>query len=463
MQAKPIALALRSNPSRYGHAGVARLVNMYSEETGTDSKAAWNIHAVDGLKTFATLPLGPIRAMLALTDNDLYVVSGRGLYRVDATGAATFVGGIATDGPVTMARNRASPPNIAIVSDGIAYHCTANVLTQNLDPDLPPPVSVTALDGYFDYLTLDGRHFASDLDAPDVTAISYASAESNPDGGVRNWSRGRDLCIGGTRSLEFWQNVGGDPYPFQRTTAIDVGVLAADSVATVDQTSAFVAHDNTVRMLQGYQAQEISTHAVTRFIEGEDPAKLRGCSWQRSGHTFYGLRGETSTWVYDLKTGNWHNRASHRSPTWRCGKTVQFGRRIIAGDMTTGKLYELDPETYDEVGDELVCEVVNPPTHGFPYRIRYNQLFVDVVPGVGRVGQPDHIENPAMLIDYSDDGGATFGGERSVVIGREGDRLRRVTESRWGVSRSRSWRFRVSAAVARSFVSCSMTTDTLDA
>ncbi len=453
-----ISLGLKSNTARYGHAGAARLINGYAEQVGDEGKTPWNVHAVDGLTTFATLAdAGAIRCMLALTDAELYPVAGRLLYRVDGGGTATVLGAIASDGMVTMARNREAPnPTIAIVCDGLVYYCRGGVLTQNEDPDLPPPISVTHLDGYFSFLTQDGSHYASELDNGDVTALSYASAESNPDRGVRNWTRGRDLCLGGERSLEFWQNVGETPYPFGRTTAIDVGVLAAESVADIDQTSAFVAHDGTVRMLQGYQAQRISNHAVERFVTDEpDPTALKATSWFRNGHTFYALSGTLGTWVYDTATGYWHERKSYADARWIGSKAIQFGRRIVVGDYRSGTLYTLSSTAYDEAGEPLIMTVQTPPVHGYPHRLRHTALYVDVVPGVGIATGATQISNPVLMVDYSDDGGASWSMQRFAPIGAEGDRLRRVRLNRLGVSRARTYRLSISAAVARSILSVS--------
>lgn len=458
----PISLATRSNPARYGHEGATRLVNAYAENAGEDAKSPLNIHAVDGLSAFASLSsaTGGVRAALALSDAELYAVIGRGLFRIDPAGSATLLGGIPTDGLVTMARNRESPPVIAIASRGLVYYLRAGVLTQNTDAELPPVNSVTGLDGYFVFLCDDGRRFASGLDSTEVSALDFASAESNPDPGVRVATRGRDLVTFGTRSCEFDQNNGGETWPFQRTTAIEVGCKAAASVATIDQTLAWVAHDNTVRILDGYQAKEISTHAVVRFIESHgDPSQLSATSWYRSGHTFYALSGANGTWVYDLKTGDWHERKSYGMDRWRCGLTVPFANRILAGDYASPTLYILDPDAYDEDGTDLVMTVQLPPVHGWPYRMVHQALHVDVVPGVGIVTATEYLANPQLMMDYSDDGGATWSTQRFAALGRAGDRLRRVRFNRLGMSRSRIYRLSISAAVARSIVSAAVEAD----
>lgn len=407
MTITPLPLGLRSNPARHGHAGAARLINCYAELIGDEGKAPWTIHACDGFKSLATLGGGAIRAGLVLDEATAYVVAGRHLYRIDQAGAATLIGGIPSSGPVSMARNRAAVPQIAIVAGGLYFGLQGNVLTQLADPDLPPPVCVAQLNGYFSFLLQDGRHFASELDDWDVTALSFAAAGYNPDQGVASCVRGQDLLIFGTGSMEAWADVGADPYPFQRSTAIDVGLLAARSIADVDQTIAFVAHDGTVRMLNGYQAVRISSHALERAISREpNAADIAACSWQSRGHTFYALSGMTWTWVWDSATQLWHERASYGLPRWRVGTAMQFGRKIILGDYAEAKLYELAP---------------------------------DAAAAGSRIDQ-------VLMMDYSDDGGATWSTQRTASLGTLGDRLRRARFNRLGTSRSRTYRLSMNAA-----------------
>lgn len=465
MPITPISLATRSNPARHGHAGAARLVNAFAEDAGEDAKNPVNVHCVDGLVQFATADtIGGVRAALELDANTLYAVIGRSVWKVDGGGNGTLIGGIPTAGPVTMAINRADPPVICVATDGLVFYIQDDVLAQNTDPDLPPVNSVTSVDGYFVFLCDDGRMFASGVDATTVEALDFAKAESLPDPGVRIARRGRDLVSLGSRSTEFWQNNGGETFPFTRTTSIEVGCLAAGSVATIDQTLAWVAHDGTVRVLDGYSARRVSTYPVERFISSHaDPSDLTACAWTRDGNTFYSLSGSNGTWEFNLTTNRWHERKSYGLDRWRGAVAVQFGNRNIVGDYASPTLYEMSPAYYDEAGTEIVMEIQTPPVHGFPYRIRHNALHVDVVPGVGITGAASHISSPVIIMDYSDDGGATWSTQRTAPLGPAGDRLRIARFHRLGMSRARTYRLSVSASVARSFVGLSVNIDRLAA
>lgn len=465
----PISLALESNPALHGHAGNTRCVNCWSEDVGDSAKHPVNVHAISGLTSFATLTGagGGVRAMLALSDSDLYVVAGRLLFRVDNLGSAVVLGGIVSDGLVTMARNRLAPnAQIAIVCDGLYYIVQGGTLTRMGDPDLPPPVSVAQLNGYFHFLLTDGRHFASELDDEDVTALSFAAAGSNPDPGVRNWVRGQDLLIGGTRSIEAWQDVGGDPFPFSRVTNVtraedqtDIGVLAGGAVAG----GFFVASDKTVRVLNGYSAVKISNPAVDRFISAETPAALSATTWSERGRTFYALSGATGTWTYDTSTKRWHERQSYGLARWRVQHCEAMGNNVIAGDYAAGTLYRVDADAMDEAGSTIVVVNQTPVAHGFPYRMRHNGLAIDVVPGVGIVGAASHIEAPSIMLDYSDDGGRSWSTQRTAALGEAGDSLRKVRFGRLGTSRARIYRISCSASVSRTLCALAIAAEKLSA
>ena len=458
----PINLGTNSTPSEDGHAGACRHINCTVEMMSVEGKVQAVLAAVDGYVNFATLAEGgAIRAMLAVS-SDLYVVAGRLLFRVDATGAATQLGGIPSDGLVTMARNRLRPDaQIAIVCDGLYFILQGGVLTQQADPDLPPPVSVCDFSGYFVHLQQDGRFFASELDDADVTALSFATADRAPDKGVRCWVRGADLMIGGETTIEAWADVGGDPFPFARTTVVQtaedqksIGVLAGGSVAE----NIFVGHDGTVRKLAGYQAGIISTPEIHRLIaEDTNPHGLTATSWQSRGRNFYALSGSGWTRVYDGRA--WHERESYAVGRWRIAHAVQYGDRIILGDYATNKLYEMRHDAADEAGAHLVMAVQAPPVHAWPYKLKHAALYVDVVPGVGTLATTD----PQIMIDYSDDGGQAFGVQRMRDLGADGQRLKRVKVTGLGSSASRTYRFSMSAAVRRCILAAGLDVDKMRA
>lgn len=456
----PIPLAYRSSAGRYGQDGASRIMNMYPEEIGDEGKAKVGLYPIGGLERFATLTGGGIRALLALSDDELIVVAGRVLSSVDAGGGATERGGIVSDGLVTMARNRANPVQAMITCDGATSLYTAGALTTFTDSDLPPANSVCAHSGYFIWTHEDGRMTFAGPDAVDVDALDTVTANASPDALLRGYSRGADLLLAGQRSIEVWLDTGGESV-FSRTTTINIGVLSASSMADIDTTVCFVAHDGTVRVLNGYTPERISTHEIERLIADDaSPTTIRGYGWTERGHRMYGLTGTTWSVVYDMTTGAWHHRKSHGLTRWRCGSAVQLGTKRIFGDIESPYLYELDPDLQTEDGDEIDCHVICPPNHGA--RLPVANVVIDAIRGVGlNTTAPQNLD-PVLLLDYSEDGGATWSAERQIALGRQGQRQTRLVSRRLGrISHTgRHWRIRCTASVVRAILSARMNDET---
>lgn len=434
----PITLAQKSTPSRYGVEGNARLINCYAEPLGAEGKSSFALYPVDGLQAWAVVAdTSVVRALLPLEqDNRLYGVSDRVVFSADASGTVTPIGGIIADGFVTMARNRRSnEPQIAITADGSNFLVQSQAVTAIADGDLKPANSVTEIDNYFIWTIPDGRMFSSALgDGTAIDPLDVAEAESRADGLVRGFTHNRDFIAFGTASTEFWQNTGEETFPLTRVTSNEVGLLSGASVASLEQTVIFVAHDGTVRRLNGYQAQRISEHWVERLIADDpDPKNISAIAWNDRGHSFYALSGTGFTAVFDALTGLWAERKSYGRERWKVAAYATFNGRHVFGSNADGSLYHSSPDLTDEAGDVLICEVQCPITHASPDRLMWSALYVDVVPSTLLTGAPN--DTPALMMDYSEDGGRTFSGQRIVPATAIGERLGRVAPfRRLGVS-----------------------------
>jgi hypothetical protein len=76
---------------------------------------------------------------------------------------------------------------------------------------------------------------------------------------------------------------------------------------------------------------------------------------------------------------------------------------------------------------------------------------IDAITGVGLNSDDEHNDFPQLMVDYSDNGGKTFHGERMASLGRIGDYTCSIRLNRWGQvnEKGRIWRLRASAAVLR--------------
>lgn len=477
----PISLGQGSNVSRNGLEGVAEFVNAYVEELGEGGKVQFPIYAINGLESFATLTSGAgTRAMLPL-DSRLLAVAGRLLFSVSAGGVVATVGGIPSDGFVTMARNRRTPnPQVAIVCDGLWFIYEGGTLTQGTDTDLPPPICVVEMDGFFVFLIADGRWFISGIDdGGTIDGLDFSRASTSADPLVMGAARGRDLVLLGLNSTEFHQNTGGEDFPFTLTTSIDMGCFAAGSVANITiirggqaaDTLMWAATDSQggylgIVLLNGYTPAVVSTSEVDRLMRDEtDPASIRAMAWTEDGHPFYAISGTSFTRVYDARTGDWHARKSYNSSRWRASCHAQFGAAHIFGDYTTTALYRSQPTVYSEASEPIIWTVSAPPIHMFPHRFRVNAIHIDALTGVGLVSSTEAQANPVLMLDYSRDGGASYGAQRQCALGRAGQRHTRIKERSFGIfdKNGMTLRMSCSANVIKGVLGAAIEADKLSA
>lgn len=463
----PITMGTKSNLGRFGGPdGGARLVNCYAEAIGQEGEITWPIYPIDGQIDYATFDHGTVRGQLVFDDLDvMLVVCGSILYQLvknaDGTVTQTTLGGILEDGLVTMARNRNAAPMAAIVTggtDGVGggyYIYQSGALTQPLDPDLPAPSCVTWIDGYFVFGIPDGRWFISNIDDKTVDAIDFASAESHPGGLKRAAVRGRDLVLFGLRGTEFWRDTGATPFPFERTTATDQGLLAAGSVATLEETLFYVATDGTVRRLDGYTGTRISEPSQEQAIANEpDPSAVTAIGVRRRGHSFYILSGTNFTFAYDATTQRWHERKSYGLDYWRCATYAEWDGDDIFGSATEAKLYKSHQDYHDESGDPLITTIQPPAIHSGS-RFILDALLLKFVPGQG-LNTPSNPETltPEVMVSVSKDGGITFGAQQTASLGTQGERIKRAIFRRFGRFKDQGATLSIScsAAVARGFL-----------
>jgi len=360
MPLRPISLGVRSNPERTNDDGAAVLINCYADDAGEEGKARYPIYACDGFEAFSTLTgsgSGVVRGMLNLDDTTLVVATGARLNRVTTAGVATDIAALAGSGPVYMARNRKATPQVAIVpsSGGEYYILENNVLSSPaLDGDIPKSLfnSVCAIDGFFVITMSNGEWYISAIDGSSIDELDFDTATTNPDGLTRGVVRGRDLCLMGPRSTEFYQNTGNADFPFERTGANTLGIYAGPTAvplsATLDgaiaDTVIWCASNSDgayigVLMLGGYDGRKISAPWVDREVRDCTASSLRAFAYTRGGITFYVLTADTFSAEYNTRTGWWHRRESSGLGVWRVTDAATFDGQTIFGDYSLARLY----------------------------------------------------------------------------------------------------------------------------
>jgi hypothetical protein len=444
MRTQPIQFAAQSYLARSGNASAERLVNLYLERNPEGAKGPVTLYGDPGLKLWATVGDGPCRGLRRM-GADLYVVSGNELYAVDSSKVATLVGAVLGSGNVRMTENGA---HVAICSTQFAYAANRDEL---VTMDQQYLNGATFQDGYGIFTQIGAQNlFITALD--DMTSIDpldFTTADAKPDLVVTVASNRREVWVFKAETTEVFINTGASGFPFARAGGgfMERGCLAPGSVVIDGERVYWLGNDKHIYASQGYNPQVISTPAIDMLVAAAGGASTaEAMIYQISGHKFYSLNFSNLTVIYDTTTGLWHERASFGLSRWRANGFAEFDGRLLVGDYANGKIYELDLNTYDEDGDTILRTAVTPPIHaGGEGRVSMPFAFVDFETGVGLVtGQGS---TPQCMLDFSDDYGTTWRGQRLATLGALGVRHARATFSNLGAFHNRHLRVTISDPV----------------
>ena len=440
--------------------GSGRLVNCYAEPLESGARATFARRRAPGLTRLVTTAFAGCRGF-HFYNGDLYVAQANRLLRVNQSGSAytvTNLGALAGTGRVTFARNNKAPvADIVCVTENGAFIVNRTTApTSFTDPDLPQPVTVTFLDGYFVFAIRDGRFFTSGINDTTINALDFGKAESHSGGLLNAVAFGEQLMLMGPSSIEFWQNAGNATgTPFSRASVQSRGLASTFAIAGTEygfSSLIFIGDDNSVYRLDGgYTPVKISNRDLDRLIVAvADKTLLDVTVSVTEGHAWATVTGPHFSWTYELGTGFWHERASYLDDHWRGLCSIQaFGGWVI-GDRKTGDIWMLDANAMTEGANALVMQVISLPALGFPNRVAINRADFDFIVGQGLVTGLDPIEvDPVCLISWSDDGGGTFGTPLKRNLGRLANYRTRITINRAGMAGpyGRVWKIEVADPV----------------
>lgn len=455
-----------------------RMVNLFPEIVPEGGKEPAFLNRAPGLRLLAAVGSGPIRGLWQFNGYG-YVVSGTELYKINSSWVATLLGSVSGTGPVSMSDNGAQL-FVACNGPSYIYNSNTNVLASIADPDFPGAVTVSYLDGYFVFNEPNSQRVwvTSLLDGLSVDPLDFASAEGSPDGLVSLIVDHREAWLFGTNSVEVWYDAGAADFPLQRIQGAfnEIGCAAAYSVAKLDNGLFWLGSDargrGIVYRANGYTGQRISTHAVEWQIQQYgDLSDAIGYTYQQDGHAFYVLvfPSANTTWVYDVSTQTWHERAAWTGSTFtrhRGNCQMSFGDEIVIGDFQNGNIYAFDLDVYADNGGVqrwLRSWRALPTGQNNLKRTAHHTLQLDCESGVGLDGidpfdpEPEVDEsldlnfvlqeyevlvptvftqgvNPKVMLRWSDDGGHTWSNEHWAEIGRIGEYGHRVFWRRLGMT-----------------------------
>lgn len=465
--------------ARSVNAADSRMVNLFPEMVPEAGKEPAFLSRAPGLRLLATVGDGPIRGLWQYGGYG-YAVSGTNFYRVSSSWAVTLLGTVSGSGPVSMSDN-GNQLFIACNGPSYIYNSSTSVFQQITDPDFPGAVTVGYLDGYFVFNEPNSQKVwvTSLLEGTQVNPLDFASAEGSPDGLVSLIIDHREAWLFGTNSVEVWYDAGNADFPLARIQGAfnEIGCAAAYSVAKLDNGIFWLGSDargnGIVYRANGYTGTRVSTHAVEWQIQQySDISDAIAYTYQQDGHAFYVLvfPSANTTWVYDVATQAWHERAGFSSGEFtrhRSNCQMNFGGEIVVGDYANGNIYAFDLTTYSDNGDIqkwLRSWRALPTGQNNLNRMAHHSLQLDCESGVGLDGNDVSTllnslntesglallaesgttilvsvstvqgTDPQVMLRWSDDAGHTWSNEHWRSMGKIGEFGRRVLWRRLGMT-----------------------------
>lgn len=429
-----------------------RLCNVYIEELPADARSKTALLSNAGAVYYQTIGAGPVTAFDTTLIGGWYAVSGGEAFRNTEAGTVD-IGAVGTpvdplsDPTRLMTTIACSPFEVVICVPPNAFTCRHDEATLHPLTDagngFPGANSVTFIDGYFVF-TQTGRG-TTFFWSPLLSATGPYDAQSNANVEgmdnilLRAVTHNTELWLLGRAGIEVWHDIGDKDLPFRRLSGgvIPIGVAPRSVITNLDGSLFWIGADGIIYRTVNYQASRISTHAIEAIIQaGSLPDAAIGISYTIRGHVIYTVTFQdiNRTFSYDCATKQWHERSSQAdgSGSWLALSGARSGETNIIGDAV-GRLYTLEMTASTDNGVAVLRSATLPPVWGGTHRAFCSRVEIEM-----EVGGPNPAGN--LLLEWSDDGGWSWNGARTIPTSGALDRRTRVYTTRLGSFRQRVFR-----------------------
>lgn len=296
-------------------------------------------------------------------------------------------------------------------------------------------------------------------------ALSFTEADARPDPVVAIYENLRELYIFGSTTTQIY-GVGTDPFnPFDNTVSSNIGLSAAYSVVRLDDTFAMLDDRRRFVITDGRQTQPISdaiSKDLRNFTTVDDCWGYRE-ELENFSNVVWHFPTEGRTFVYDVNRKSWRERKYYTAPFQVAMPQNAYAYwpalnlHLIASD-SSAVLYKLDPDTHQDIGSTLLCELVTGwSDFGSRLRKRDQELIITLRRGTVATG---HTQGQ-LEVRCRDDGGAWSDWE-TIQLGEAEDPEQTIKVFLGGVFRRRLYHFRYSGSDDTSLVSAEQYFEQLD-
>jgi hypothetical protein len=394
----------------------------------------------------------------------LYRVMGTKLVEIDSAGTVTELGDVG--GPVTELVTMDYSFELLVIASGTRLYFwdpVASTLTQNTDPDLGIVLDVVWVDGYF--MTTDGEFLVvTELTNPlAVDPFKYGSSEVDPDPVVALLKLRNEVYALNRHTIEVFDNVGGDLFPFARIDGAQIqkGVIGTQACCIYIERIAFLggSRNEAPGIYVGAAAttQKISTQEIDNLLLNYSEAqlalvKLEARNDKAHQHLYVHLPDRTI--VYDAAASEalgeqvWFTLTTTLAgfAQYRARNMVWVYDKWMIGDPQSSTIGYFVQNTGHHWGQQVRWEFGTLIVYNESNGAIFNELELVSLTGSVALGK-----NPQISTSYSVDGKA-YSQERSISVGTIGSNKRLVWFQQGHMRNWRIQRFRGDSDAHVSFI-----------
>jgi len=380
----------------------------------------------------------------------LYRVMGTKLVEIDNVGAVTVLGDVG--GPTNqLVTFDYSFDLLAIASGGRLYYWNplTATLTQVTDPDLGVVLDVAWVDGYF--MTTDGANLVvTELTDPtQVNPLKYGSSEVDPDPVVALIKLRNEVYALNSNTIEVFDNVGGELFPFARIDGAQVqkGVLGTHACCIFIDRIAFLGGGRneapSIYVGAAAKTEKLSTQEIDNLLLEYTEAqlalvKLEARNDKNHQHLYVHLPDRTI--VYDasaseaLQTPVWFTLTTTLAgfAQYRARNMVWVYDKWMVGDPQSTNIGYLVQDTGHHWGQQVRWEFGTLIVYNESNGAIFNEMELVSLTGSIALGK-----NPQISTSYSLDG-QSYSQEKFISVGTIGNRQKRLAWFQQG--HMRNWR-----------------------
>ena len=387
---------------------------------------------------------------------DPYFVQGNTLYRLDRSPltAGTFsytlvpLGIITGTGPVFMAIN---PTQICIVvPDGDAYiYSEGDALTLISSSEfLGPAKGVIFVNGHFIFWKPQIIFSSAINNGLVYDGSDFLGAEALPDEIVSCFPYNNNIMVFGKDITERFQYTADEfGFPFTRIEGayLQKGLISASAVVEIDDTLIFLGGSPTelpsVWQSDGNTVWTVSTPAIDERIQsyiGEEGV------FENAFCITYGIQNSIvacvtlgfDTLCFDVYASRvaerpiWHRRDSVENKVagqWSVQNIIKVWEQLLTAATFTNAISIMSNDVFDENGDQKIrlWSSENMYNNGDPIYVNRVEVVIDAE-------IIDYDNDHLLGLNYSEDGGKTWGVEETRTVGTVGQFDSRIVWDRLG-------------------------------